>query len=439
MRAILSRWFVVSIAVACAAALAGCARKPPEPAKASTPDVFVAVPTVREVREFEDFTGRAEAYKRVDIRPQITGALERVYFEDGEYVHAGDPLFDIDARMFNAQRDSAEASVNLAKARVALSNTLLTSAKRAMSSSVIAADEYAKVEAELATAVAAQKVAEAELEKAATSLGYTEIRAPFSGRLSNRRADPGNVVRENDTILTTLVVLDPINVTFDIDERTLLRIRRLVTDGVIPSARSSPLVVLVGVADREEYDYTATFNFSDNMLDQNTGTLRLRAEMRNPQVSSSRGLRFRPGPLPAVVGAAASMRPEDRLNRLLSPGMFVRIRLPVGNPRPGLLVPEDALGSDQGQKYVYVLNANDEVVYRRVKAGPQDGRMRVIDEGLAPTDRVIVSGLQRVRPGQKVVPKPAAGAGSPGSGIGNPESGSKEQKSGADGQKPVGQ
>jgi RND family efflux transporter MFP subunit len=238
-------------------------------------------------------------------------------------------------------------------------------------------EEIDRISGDRAEARAAVAVATQQRELARQNVEFTKIRAPFAGRIGRRMIDPSNLVKANDTILATLVSLDPIYVNFDIDERTLLRLRRLVREGKIVSARTEPTTVHIGTADEEGYSLAGVIDFIDNRVEAGTGTLRVRARADNPKA-------------------------------LLSPGMFVRIRLPVGKPKPCLLVPEEALGSDQGQRYVFVVNDKDEVVYRPVKLGPQVDRLRVIETGVQPDDRVIVSGLQRVRAGVKVVPKEAA-------------------------------
>jgi len=396
---ILARTVAAAALVAAATALGGCAKPPPAVVKAAPPDVLVELPFGRGVTDYEDFTGRTEAYKVVDIRPQVTGKLKTIHFADGAYVSAGTPLFDIDDEFFRAQRDGSEANLKLAQARVGLATTLLTSAEKAKSNSAIAADDFAKSEAELAAAEAAKQVARFDLKKSQTTLDYTTIAAKYTGRLGKRMVDEGNIVKENETILTRLNVLDPIYVSFDIDERTLLRIRRLIGEGKIASARDAQLTVQVRLADEEGFSFPAPLTFADNQLDANTGTLRLRAELRNPSLQY--------GPLPALIGVAAALGAEQKGLKLLSPGMFVRVRLPVGKEHPGLLVSEEAIGSDQGQKFLYVLNDKDEAIYRRVKLGPQEGKFRVIEEGVKAGERVVVSGLQRVRQGAKVNAKMA--------------------------------
>jgi multidrug efflux system membrane fusion protein len=376
---------------------AGCAKPPPPLVKAAAPDVIVELPVVRGVTDYEDFTGRTEAYRVVDVKPQVTALLDHVHFKDGAFVPAGSPLFDLDDRFFKAQADGADATLKLSRARRDLAKTLLVTAEKSRLSNVISDDEFAKVAAEFQASEAAVKVAEYDLEKARTTLGYTRITARYSGRLSKSMIDPGNVVKENETVLTRLVVLDPIYVVFDIDERTLLRIRRLVAEGRIPSARENPITVRVGLADEDGYSFTAPLTFVDNQIDVGTGTLRFRGEMRNPSLQRTW--------LPALVGVPAAAAADANATRLLSPGMFVRVRLPIGREHPAVLIPEEAIGADQGQRFVFVLNDKDEAQYRRVALGPQEGRLRVIDDGVRPGERVVVSGLQRVRAGLKVNPK----------------------------------
>ena len=245
-----------------AALAAGCAKPPPPLVKAAAPDVFVELPVVRGVTDFEDFTGRTEAFKVVDVKPQVTALLDHVHFKDGAYVAAGDPLFDLDARFYKAQADGADANLKLSRARRDLAKTLLNTAEKSKLGRVISDDEYAKVAAEYQAAEAAVKVAEFDFAKASTTLGYTRLTARYSGRLSKTMIDPGNVVKENETILTRLVVLDPIYVVFDIDERTLLRMRRLIAGGLIPSARENPIKVRVGLADEDGYSFTAPLTFN---------------------------------------------------------------------------------------------------------------------------------------------------------------------------------
>ena len=202
--------------------------------------------------------------------------------------------------------------------------------------------------------------------------------------MSKRLVDPGNLVKADETSLTTIVALDPIYAAFDVDERTVMWFRNLINKGELKSSREEPRFVQIGTAaDEDRFPLTGQLVFTDNQIDPNTGTLRVRALLRNPRLTREPWY-------------------------LLSPGQFIRVRLPIGNPRPGLLIPEKALGTDQGQKFVFVVNDRDEVERRNVRLGPQFGTLRVIEDNvLKPDDRVIVDGLLRVRPGTKVNPKPA--------------------------------
>jgi multidrug efflux system membrane fusion protein len=394
---------------AAVAALSGCMKPPPPLVKAPPPDVLYELPVRQSVTEYEEFTGRTEAYRVVDLRPEVTGKLRSIRFKDGDVVNADKLLFEIDDRLFAAQRDSAKAAVVKADAQLVRAQGSLDRAEQGYRNGTTGKEELDTKLADRDVEKANVEAARAHLKETETTLEYTKITAPFTGRLGRRMVDPGNTVKAHETILTRLIVLDPIYISFDIDERTVLRIRRLVQEGKIPSRRDSPMIVRVALADEERYSFTAPLTFADNVLDLNTGTLRLRAEMHNPS------LQF--GPLPAVVGAAAAVGVEHKGVTLLSPNMFVRVRLPIGREHPAVLIPEEAIGSDQGQRFVYVLNKDDEVVRRKVTLGPQEDRLRVVNEfrpespgeGVAPGERVIVSGHQRVRPGLKVNAKPLDG------------------------------
>ena len=240
----------------------------------------------------------------------------------------------------------------------------------------ITAEEYDLATFDLAEAQASLNAAIATKELAELNLSFTNVTSQISGRISRRMVDPGNLVKADETPLTTIVSMDPMYAYFDIDERTVLRLRRLLQAGKIQSMDESKLNAQFALADEEKFSLTGEINFLDNQIDPSTGTLRVRAVIANPK-------------------------------ELLSPGLFLRLRLPVGNPHRAVLVREEALGTDQGQRFVYVIDDKDEVVYRRVKVGLLTGGRRVIDEGLQPSERVVVTGLQRVRPGIKVAPKPA--------------------------------
>lgn len=355
------------------ASSSGCARKTAGAPAAKPPAVIVDHPIAREVTEYEDFTGRIDAVQTVDLRARVTGYLDKAKFKEGSDIAENDLLFEIDQRPYRAELDRALANVAQARAKLERTNSehqraLKLLKQRSMSQEE--ADTYiynrAEAEAALSGALAMQESAE-------LNLGFTLVTAPFSGRISRRLVDPGNLVRADETILTTIVSLDPIYAYFDIDERTLLRLRRLIHEGKIRSARETEVAVQIGLADEDGYSLTGIINFADNKVDPNTGTLRVRAVLQNPK-------------------------------KFLSPGLFVRVRVPIGIPHEATLVPEEAIATDQGRKFLYLVDAKDEVVYQPVKVGLQEEKLRVIESGVTINDRVIVSGLQRVRPKMKVTP-----------------------------------
>jgi RND family efflux transporter MFP subunit len=352
----------------------GCQKAPPPLQKAKDPEVIIARPTKQDVTDHEDFTGHVEALETVDLRAQVTGYLKAVHFKDGTDIQKDALLFEIDPTVYAAELERAKAAVVQAEARFDRLTRDYNRVIRVQDKGTVTQEEIDRIAGDRAEARAAIGVAVAGRALAEQNLAFTKIRAPFSGRIGKRMIDPNNLVKANDTVLASLVTLDPIYVAFDIDERTIWRLRRLVREGKIVSARTNPTEVKIGVADEDGYSMSGIISVIDNRVAAGTGTLRVWATVENSKT-------------------------------MLSSGMFVRIRLPVGKPKPALLVPEEALGSDQGQRYAFVLNENDEVVYRAVKLGPQVERMRVIESGVGPDDRVIVSGLQRVRPGVKVSPK----------------------------------
>ena len=355
--------------------LAGCNRaSPPAPPAPKPPEVVVALPIYEEITDHEDFTGQTEAVKSIEIRARVTGYLKTVHFQHGAEVEAGQVLFDIDPPYYEAEVDRAEGNMAQAEAHLARLKLDFERAEKLHPTGVITKEQYDLITGDLAEAEATLKASKAALKIARVNLGYCEIKAPIAGRLSRPFIDPGNLAVGDETILTRIVAQDPMFVYFDLDERTMLRLRRLVQQGASASAQSESLPLLMGLADEQGYPHQGTLNFEDNRLDPSTGTLRVRGVFANA-------------------------------DRLLSPGLFVRVRIPIGAPYRALLVPEPAIGADQGQKFLYVVDDKDEVAYRRVQAGRLYGQMRVITEGVSPGERVVVSGLQRVRPGAKVAPK----------------------------------
>jgi RND family efflux transporter MFP subunit len=351
---------------------AGCARNGPPAASLKPPEVLVSQPVVREVTDYEIFTGRTEAFERVEIRARVTGYLEKTLFTEGALVQEGDLLFQIDPRPYQAELARAEAALTQAQARVDRLNRDYQRAQALLGPRAISREEFDRMAGERDEARAAVGVAESNVRLARLNVEYTEVRAPFAGRISRRLVDPGNLVKADETVLTTLVSLEPMYVYFDVDERTLLR--QLLRAGRLDSASQDKVPIEIGLADEEGYPHPGVVNFVDNRVDPNTGSLWMRGEFVHP-------------------------------DRPIKPGIFARVRFPLGGPYPAVLVAEQALGTDQGQKFVYVVDEKNRAVYRPVKAGRLHGGLRVIQDGLKPGERVVVSGLQRVRAGAEVTPK----------------------------------
>jgi RND family efflux transporter MFP subunit len=354
----------------------GCGKKPPAPPPPKTPEVVVSLPVVKEVTDFEDFTGRTVAVATVQVRARVSGYLDKVLFTEGREVKEGDPLFEIDPRTYQDDLDQKEATVAQAEAHLKRLERDYGRAAKLLPDNAISQTEFDQIAGDRDEAAAALGVAKAARELSQLNLSFTKVAAPLSGRIGKQMIDPSNMVQADQTILASIVSQDPIYAYFAVDERTTLKVRRLIRAGVVKPSSEAPMAVFLGLSDEGGYPHEGTVNFVDNQTDAMTGTLYLRGVFPNPK-------------------------------RILSPGLFARIRLPIGSPHPSLAILEEAIGRDQDQKYVYVVNDKNEVEYRRVKIGIAlpDG-LRAIDEGLSEGDRVVIKGLQRIlRPGDKVEPK----------------------------------
>ena len=367
------------------AAILGCGPKPPPPPPPKPPEVVVSEPVVKEVTDYQEFTGHTAAVADVQVRARISGYLEQVFFQEGTEVQEGDPLFEIDPRTYKADLDQKQASVAQAEAHLKRMESDYQRAVELLPAKAISQTDFDQIVGDRDEAAAALKLAKAARDLSRLNLGFTQVMAPLSGRISRQQIDPGNMVTADQTVLTSIVSLDPVYAYFNVDERTMLQIRRLVRAGKMKSSREAAMPVFLALADEEGYPHQGTVNFVDNRVDASTGNLNVRGVFDNPQ-------------------------------RMLSPGLYARIRLPIGAAHTSLAISEQALGSDQGQKFIYVINEKNEAVYRHVKTGKLEDGLRVIDEGLSPGERVVVAGLQRIRPGIKVTIKSLeapATAGSP--------------------------
>ena len=367
-----------------ALSLVGCEDKAKSQAAAPPPpSVTVAQPVKRTVTDWDEFTGRFEAIEEVQVRARVGGFVTNVEFRDGAFVNAGDLLYIIDPRPFEAvalqadgQLADARAKAELAKRE--LDRALTLNQTQAVSDAIVDQRRQA-----LQAAKAAEMQAEGALKAAQLNIEFTHVPAPIGGRVSRHLVSVGNLVQGTEggsTLLTSIVSLDPIHIYFDTDEATYLKYNRLWFEGKRPSSRDNPNPVEVTLTGETKPSHHGTVDFLDNRLDLSTGTLRGRAVVPNKDFS-------------------------------ILPGQFGRVRLIGSAPYEALLLPDTAIATDQSRKIVFVVRQDDTVEARSVVLGPLDDGLRVIREGLKPEDRVIVEGIQRARVGAKVSPHAAATGG----------------------------
>ena len=354
---------------------AGCATSAAEPTALPPPIVTASRPIVREVADFADFTGRIEAESSVDIRARVSGYLIKMPFVEGAEVKAGELLFEIDPRPYQAQVDEAKAQVAMKKAtlKLAIADNSRAKLLGAKTVAAISQQDLETYQAKEDQARAELGAAEATLESNEINLGFTKITSPISGRISRYYLTIGNLANADSTLLTTVVSENPIYAYFDADELTLLTVQRRLMSSNVDQLKTKLFPVYMGLADEDGYPHKGYIDFANNVVTSSTGTITVRGVFQNPAAPTGR--------------------------HLLKPGMFVRIRLPISQPHRAVLVSDQALGSDQGSKFLYVVGADSTIEYRAVKVGPlQEDGLRVISEGLKPDERVVVSGLQLVRP-----------------------------------------
>lgn len=341
----------------------------PSPAAAPTaPTVTVAAPIERNVNQWDDYVGRFEASRSVEVRPRVSGAIVAVHFTDGAIVRQGQLLFTIDPRPFTAALAEARAGVATAQSELALAETNLARGRRLLETEAVSQASVDQLIAKERSARAALAAAQARVQARALDVEFTQVRAPIGGRISDRRIDPGNLVSSGDaggTLLTTINALDPIYFTFDVPESLYLKSSRQRETG------ESGQVTEIRLQDEAEYNWRGRLDFTDNGINQNSGTVRARAIVPNP-------------------------------NYFLAPGMFGNMRLADGGTTAALLVPDAAIRTDQARKIVLVVGKDGTVVAKPVETGPLVAGLRVIRSGLAKADRVVVQGVQFAMPGSKV-------------------------------------
>jgi RND family efflux transporter MFP subunit len=345
------------------------AQTPPPP-----PTVTVAKPVTKEITEWDDFIGRFEAIDQVEIRARVTGYLDKVHFTDGTLVKAGDPLFTIDQRPYKAALEQAEATVASAQVRVEFASNDLERAESLRRTGNIADQVLDQRRSNYLTARAELDRAQAVSRQARLDLDFTEIKAPLGGRISRRLISEGNLINANQTVLTNIVSLDPIQFYFDVDERSYLAYSRQATGGTRTSTQAAPNEVQLTMTDEVQAHRTGRLDFLDNRLDAASGTIRARAIF-------------------------------DNKDMFLKPGLFGRVSISGSNPYKGVLVPDEAIGNDQDRRVVFVVGEDNSISMVPVRPGPRIDGYRVIRTGLTGDETIVVNGIVRVRPGIKVNPQ----------------------------------
>lgn len=343
---------------------------------ASLPHLSVAHPIVREVVEWDEYTARIESPHSVEVRARVSGVLDSVAFRDGQMVEKGQLLFVIDPRPFRAEVDRARGELAQRESRLALAQNEARRAERLVARKAISQEEFEMRVSTLHNSEATLQSARAALESARLNLEFTEVRSPIRGRAGRDLVHAGNLVSggaEQSTLLTTVVSLDPIHAYFEVDERAYLKYTNLAQSGARPSSRDVQNVVLLQLVDETGFPHRGHMDFVDNALDVTTGTLQGRAIIPNPDLK-------------------------------LAPGLFARLRL-IGSGRyRAVLLPDSAVGTDQSERFVFVVGEGEKVERRSVALGPMIEGFRVIREGVSADDRVVISGIQTARSGAVVVP-----------------------------------
>jgi RND family efflux transporter MFP subunit len=346
--------------------------------KSAPPTVAVSQPVQRDIIEWDEYTGRFDAVETVEMRARVSGHLTEVRFKDGQLVKQGDLLFVIDPRPFERALEQARAELFAATTKVENANLDIVRGKPLVERQIISGKTFDDRMSIVRDAQASVKVAEAKVSSAELDLSFTSMVSPITGRISRTLVTAGNWVSAggtaNATLLTTIVSKDPIYIYFDVSENNYIKYRRLTERGVSSGAAEIGTPVELALPDERGFPHKARLDFLDNRLDQGTSTLRARAVIGNP-------------------------------TEFFSPGLFARVRVTGTAPYAAVLLPDEAIGTDQTNKYVYVVGDDDTVIRRNVKLGPLYEGMRVVREGVAAEEWVIIRGLQRARPGGKVSPK----------------------------------
>jgi RND family efflux transporter MFP subunit len=382
-RGVAKRLFLLLLVIAAAALLyrywgfwqgeqAGPAGPPP-------PAVTVSTPLVRDIQEWADFTGQFEAQDSVEVRPRVSGYLESINFTDGQLVKKGDLLFVIEPRPFELALETAKAQQAQAEAQLELAKAQLARTAQLRKNDYATQETYDERLAQVNIATASRDASIAAVNQAQLNLDYTRVTAPVSGRMGRHEVSIGNLIMGGSsgstTLLTTIVSLDPIWLSFFVSEGDGMTYKRLVQKGEIKSARENTVEVQGQLMDEKSWTLKGTIDFVDNQYDRNSGTIRVRASFPNA-------------------------------NLFITPGQFGRVRVPMSQLRPTMLVPDAAVVTDQSVKLLFTVTPDGTVVPKPVELGPvTDDGLRVVRSGITPDDQIIINGLLRARPGQKVTPE----------------------------------
>jgi multidrug efflux system membrane fusion protein len=354
---------------------AGCAKPPAGPPAMSPPAVTVAKPVSKHIVDHADFTGQLAAVDNVDIRPRVSGYIDRIVFKEGDLVKAGQLLLVIDPRPYQAVLDQATANLRQAEAQQKLNEANFARAQDLRAKNVIATQDFDTAVAQKNQAEAQVLAAQAAVNAAQLNLDFTQIKAPVAGRISRQLVTVGNLVQADQTTLTNIVSVDPIYAYAEVDENTVLRYEQLIAEGSVVDARQAKVPISIALGDQKEFNHEGVIDFIDNKIDPATGTLQIRGKFSNQ-------------------------------DGMLLPGMFVRVRVPTSKPYDALLIADQAVISDQGLKFVYVVTPDKTANQVRITLGPLVDGLRVVREGLKPQDEVVVDGIIKVRPGAPLAPEP---------------------------------
>lgn len=371
-------WLTLGAAVVLALAIAGCGSQA-APGEAAgmppPPEVSVATVLTKNVRQWDEFTGRVAAVETVELRPRVSGYVQRVAYEEGQEVRKGDLLFVVDPRPYRAALDRAQAELERARSEARLAKAQDDRAQTLIEAKAISREEFESRRAASAGSNAAVRAAEAAVAAARLDLQFTQVRSPIDGRAGRALVTEGNLAQADATLLTTVVSQDPVHVYFESDEQSFLRYGALARNGERAETRNR---VRVGLANENGHPHEGIVDFMDNQVDPRTGTVRARAVLRNP-------------------------------DRMFTPGLFARVQLEGSGDFRAMLVDDKAVLTDQDRKYVYVLGPKNAAMRKDVVLGRRIDGLRVVESGLQPTDKVIVSGVQKVFfPGMPVAPKQVA-------------------------------